>query len=81
MTRDKERIQSALERLEKIVAQLGQDDVDVETGLEKFREGVALIKYLRSRLQKAENEFLKLKQELESGSAQDDSDEKQEMTR
>ena len=65
MTKEKEKISTALQRLEKIVEDLGKDDVDVETGLEKFSEGVALIKFLRDRLKKAENEFVKLKGELD----------------
>lgn len=61
----KENLQSALQRLEKIVEDLNKKDVDVEAGLEKFKEGVSLIKVCREQLQKAENEFKKLKSELD----------------
>ena len=71
----KENLQSALQQLEKIVEDLSKKDVDVEAGLEKFREGVALIKLCRGQLQKAENEFKKLKSELE---VEDDKDEAEE---
>lgn len=65
MGKDKKDLKSSLERLEKIAAELSRNDVDVEKGLEKFKEGVALIKSCRSQLKQAENEFIKLKEELE----------------
>lgn len=65
MPNEKENLQSALQQLEKIVEDLSEKDVDVEAGLEKFKEGVALIKICRGQLQKAENEFKKLKSELD----------------
>jgi len=65
MGKDKGNLKNSLERLEKIVEELGKNDVDVENGLEKFKEGVALIKFCRSQLKHAENEFVKLKEELE----------------
>jgi len=65
MPKEKENLQSALQRLEKIVEDLSKKDVDVEAGLEKFREGVALIKICREQLRKAENEFQRIKKELD----------------
>lgn len=65
MPNEKENLQSALQQLEKIVEDLSKKDVNVEAGLEKFKEGVALIKICRGQLQKAENEFKKLKSELD----------------
>ena len=64
MLEEEKNLQNALKQLEKIVEDLNEKDVDVEVGLEKFKEGVALIKFCRGRLQKAENEFEKLKSEL-----------------
>jgi len=61
-----EKLTSALQRLEKIVEDLGTKEIDVDTGIEKFREGVEIIKYCRGRLQKAENEFNELKKELDT---------------
>lgn len=61
----KENLQNALRRLEKIIEDLNKKDVDIEEVLEKFKEGVALIKVCREQLQKAENEFKKLKSELD----------------
>jgi exodeoxyribonuclease VII small subunit len=66
MAEEKENLQRALQQLEKIAEDLSKKDVDVEAGLEKFKEGVVLIKFCRTRLQKAENEFKKLKSELKS---------------
>ncbi|MCM8815466.1 MAG: exodeoxyribonuclease VII small subunit [Candidatus Omnitrophica bacterium] len=63
--KEKEKLKTALQRLEKIVEDLNKKDIDIEQGLERFREGVELIKFCRSQLQKAENEFIQLKQELE----------------
>ncbi len=66
MVKEKENLQSALEQLEKIVGELGSKDVDVEAGLVKFKQGVELVKLCRAHLRKAENEFEKLKKELEA---------------
>jgi exodeoxyribonuclease VII small subunit len=68
----KENLQGALKDLEKIVDDLGKKDVDVEEGLQKFKEGVDLIKFCREQLKKSENEFKKLKQELDVGDGSDD---------
>ncbi len=56
----------SLKRLEKIVEWFeNQDEVDVEKGLEKVREGAALVKASKERLKKVENEFEEVKKELE----------------
>lgn len=41
-----------------------QEEVDVERGLEKVKEGVKLIKAGRERLKEVENEFEDVKKEL-----------------
>jgi Asp-tRNA(Asn)/Glu-tRNA(Gln) amidotransferase C subunit len=41
-----------------------QDEVDVEKGLEKVREGAVLIKASRARLKELENEFEEVKKDL-----------------
>lgn len=66
MSKEKENLQSALQNLEKIVDDLSGSDVEVEIGLKKFKEGVSLIKFCRSQLREVENEFKKLKDELET---------------
>jgi exonuclease VII small subunit len=45
-----------------------QEEVDVEKGLEKVKEGVELIKLSRARLREVENEFNDVKKELENNS-------------
>ncbi|PIQ91890.1 MAG: exodeoxyribonuclease VII small subunit [Parcubacteria group bacterium CG11_big_fil_rev_8_21_14_0_20_39_14] len=65
MVKEEKNLQSALKQLEKIVDDLSGKDVDVEASLEKFKDGVSLIKFCRAQLQKAENEFEKLKSEIE----------------
>jgi exodeoxyribonuclease VII small subunit len=57
----------SLKKLEEIVKWFeSQQEVDVEKGLEKVREGVALVKASKARLKKIENEFEEVKRELES---------------
>lgn len=65
MSTQKQTIEQSLKRLEKIVEELNARDVDVEEGLRKFKEGVELITFCRSRLGEAENEFKKLQAELD----------------
>jgi len=65
MPNEKNNLQSALKQLEVIVDDLSNKDADVESGLEKFKAGVSLIKFCRGQLKQAENEFQKLKAELE----------------
>lgn len=56
---------SSLKKLEAIVDWFDQQqDVDVEKGLEKVKEGVDLIKYCRSRLTEVKNEFEEVKKAL-----------------
>lgn len=61
----KENISQSLEKLEKIVRWFDdQEQVDVQEGLEKVREGAALVKDLKARLKSVENEFQELKKDL-----------------
>ena len=64
--KDTQNLQTALQELEKIVQDLNGKEVDVEVGLEKFKRGAELIKFCRTQLKTAENEFVKLKAELET---------------
>lgn len=64
----REGITESIAKLEKIVAWLDeQDQVDVEEGLKRVREGAVLVKQLRARLKEVENEFREVKEELEDG--------------
>jgi exodeoxyribonuclease VII small subunit len=56
----------SLKKLEEIVEWFeSQEEVDVEKGIEKVKEGALLIKASRERLKKVENEFEEVKKELE----------------
>ena len=67
MPKEKKNIKSSIKKLEDIVDWFeSQEDVDVEEGLKKVKEGSTLIKDLKSRLKKVENEFEDIKQEMEA---------------
>lgn len=59
-------LSQSLKKLEEIVEWFeNQREVDVEKGLEKVKEGAALVKASKERLKKVENEFEEVKKELE----------------
>ena len=61
----KNNLNGALKKLSEIVKWFeGQEEVDVETGLEKVREGAELIKSSRERLKEIENEFEEIKKSI-----------------
>ncbi|MFH1909831.1 MAG: exodeoxyribonuclease VII small subunit [bacterium] len=63
---DKHELKNSLKKLEEIIKWFDdQQEVDVEAGLEKVKEGVELIKTSRERLKKLENEFEEVKKGLE----------------
>lgn len=56
----------SLKKLEEITEWFNdQQEVDVERGLEKVKEGVQLVKSSRERLKEVENEFEDVKKDLE----------------
>lgn len=60
-------ISQSLDKLEAIVQWFDeQESVQVEEGLQKVRDGAALIQELRGRLKTVENEFEELKKELDA---------------
>jgi exonuclease VII small subunit len=66
MNKSKETIAQSLEKLEKLVKWFDeQDQVDVQEGLDKVRQGAVLVKELRTKLKEVENEFEELKKELD----------------
>lgn len=66
MPKDNKNIQNSIKKLEDIVDWFeSQEDVDVEAGLKKVKAGSTLIKDLKSRLIKVENEFEDIKNEME----------------
>jgi len=63
---EKLNLSESLKKLEGITEWFNdQQEVDVEKGLEKIKEGVQLVKASRARLQEVENEFEDVKKELE----------------
>ncbi len=82
MAANKIKLKDLLKKLEEIVNWFDeQKEADVEMGLEKVREGAALIKEGRKQLKSLENEFEKVKTELEEetgGEGTEDDDAKSE---
>ena len=67
MEPSKEKISNSLNKLEQIVGWFdAQEEVDVEEGLKRVKDGVALLKELKMRLKKVENEFEEVKKDLET---------------
>lgn len=65
-----EHISQSLAKLEKIIEWFDeQEQVDVQEGLAKVREGAGLVKELRARLKTVENEFEELKKDLDEETA------------
>ncbi len=62
---DKLNLTEALKKLEEINNWFeNQDEVDVEQGLEKVKEGVRLVKASQSRLKDIQNEFEEIKKDI-----------------
>ena len=62
----KNTLKDSLKKLKDIVDWFDkQEEVDVEIGLEKVKEGASLIKESKKQLMELENEFKKVKEELE----------------
>lgn len=59
-------LSESLKKVQAIIAWFDeQEEVDVEKGLEKIKEGTVLIKESRTRLKEIENEFEVVKKDLE----------------
>lgn len=62
----KKTLADSLEKIQEIIRWFdNQEEVDVEMGLLKMKEGAKLIKESRERLREIENEFEIVKKELE----------------
>ena len=65
MEKEKFSIKNSLKKLEAIIGWFeSREEMDVEVGLEKVKEGAAIIKESRKKLKKLENEFEEVKKEL-----------------
>lgn len=59
-------LSESLKKLEEVVTWFeDQEEVDVEEGLKKVKEGATLIRASRDRLKQVENEFEEVKKDLE----------------
>jgi exodeoxyribonuclease VII small subunit len=68
MNMKKESLSESLKKLEAITEWFErQETVDVETALEKVKEGVVLIRESKTRLREVENEFEIVKKSLGKG--------------
>lgn len=65
MSKERENFESALKKLESIVNDLMNGKDDLDSTLNKFKEGAILIKTCKNELAHAENEFKKIKADLE----------------
>ena len=69
---EKTNLSESLKKLEEIAKWFElQEEIDVEKGLEKVKEGAKLIKASKERLKKVENEFEEIKKEMEGNSGVD----------
>ena len=65
MSKEKENFETSLKKLEKILEELQDGNLELDLMLEKFREGAELIKSCKNELNRAENEFKKIKESIE----------------
>ena len=65
MKEEKSNISKSLKSLEEIVDWFEeQEDVDIEKGLDKVKQGAVIIKTLKKRLATVQNEFTEIKEGL-----------------
>ena len=63
---DKSNLNDSLKKLEKISNWFDeQEEIDLEKGLEKVKEGAKIIKESRKKLKNIENDFEEIKAEME----------------
>jgi len=55
----------AFEELEKINEWFQSEDIDIDEALAKFKKGMELVKETKQHLTKAENDFKRIRKELE----------------
>ena len=73
---EKLNLTESLKKLEEINTWFeNQEEIDVEKGLEKVKEGAKLVKASRERLAEIENEFEEVKKELVQSTPDEEPDE------
>ena len=74
MVKQQINLKESLKKLAEIVEWFeGREEIDVETGLKKVKGGAALVKACKGRLGEIENEFNKIRRDIE-----DDEEEEEE---
>ena len=74
--KDKKSLNNDLKRLSEIAQWFnGQEEIDVEEGLQKVKEAAGIIKESKGRLKNIENEFQEIKKEIEEEIGGDDKNE------
>lgn len=72
---EKTNLNDSLKKLEKIVEWFeSQEEIDIEKGLDKVKEGTRLIKASKERLREVENEFEEIKKGMEESEDTEDED-------
>jgi len=63
---EKNQVSKNLKRLKEIVEWFeSQEEIEVEEGLKKVKEGAQIIKSLKSKMKEIENEFIEIKKSIE----------------
>ena len=62
----KQSFAKSFEELEKIASYFESEEVDVEEGIKKFEEGMALAKVCKERLTEIENKVVEIKKKFDS---------------
>ena len=66
MTKEGKKVKESLDKLESIVEWFDkQEDIDLEEGLEKVKQGAEIVKDLKSKLKGIENKFKEIKDDLD----------------
>ncbi len=66
MGKEGKKVKESLDKLESIVEWFDkQEDIDLEEGLEKVKQGAEIVKDLKSKLKGIENKFKEIKGDLD----------------
>jgi len=66
MGKEGKKVKESLDKLELIVEWFDkQEDIDLEEGLEKVKQGAEIVKDLKSKLKGIENKFKEIKDDLD----------------
>ena len=73
-------LKESLRKLNEIVDWFeNQEEVDVEAGLEKVKEGAKLVKDCKTRLSEVQNEFEKIRKEVKKGDEIENEDDEESV--